>query len=237
MEYSITWNPTYAETVWVLISAAFCFALYFFVSQSKAIENFLKKKGYKESSDLVYSRRLIGVFFLGIVPFFLVLIGFEKEIWEYGVQLPSPSSSLLWIPGIAAIIIPLSWFGSQKEDNLSMYPQVRNAVWSSKTVFFSALTWIAYLIAYEYLFRGFLLFGCAGTLGVWPAIAINVAFYSLAHIPKGPKEAFGAIPLGFVLCLLTLQTGSILIATAIHIVMALSNDWFSLYHHPDIRLE
>ena len=44
---------------------------------------------------------------------------------------------------------------------------------------------------------------------MWPAIAINIALYSATHILKGLDETIGAIPLGFVLCLLTISSGTI----------------------------
>ncbi|MFN8134788.1 MAG: CPBP family intramembrane glutamic endopeptidase [Bacteroidales bacterium] len=62
-------------------------------------------------------------------------------------------------------------------------------------------------------------------MDLWPAIALNTAIYMLVHIPKGIKETLGAIPLGVLLCYLTVQTGSIWIAVMVHIVMALSNEW------------
>ena len=65
------------------------------------------------------------------------------------------------------------------------------------------LGWAIYLFGYEFLFRGILLFPLAETVGVWPAIAVNIALYSATHIPKGLDETLGAIPLGLVLCWLT----------------------------------
>ena len=73
-------------------------------------------------------------------------------------------------------------------------------------------------------------------MGEWQAIALNCALYSFAHFYKGPGESFGSIPVGLILCYLTLLTGNIWMAVLIHCVMALSNEWFSLYFHPEMRL-
>ena len=80
------------------------------------------------------------------------------------------------------------------------------------------------------------LFVSVAYLGVWPAIILNVAIYALVHVPKGIKEAVGAIPLGILLCIITLQTGSIIVALAVHIIMALGNEWFSLKAHPGMKI-
>jgi membrane protease YdiL (CAAX protease family) len=98
----------------------------------------------------------------------------------------------------------------------------------------NALGWTLYLIGYEFLFRGILLFPLVSEIGVWPAIAINTAMYSATHIPKGLNEAVGAVPLGIVLCLLTLMTGTLWIAIVVHIVMAWANSFSSVFHHPDM---
>jgi membrane protease YdiL (CAAX protease family) len=86
------------------------------------------------------------------------------------------------------------------------------------------------------MFRGVLLFACERAMGVELAITINVAIYAFFHIHKGLREAIGAIPLGVVLCLLTLKTGTIWISFFVHVVLSLSNEWFSLKYHPKIRV-
>ena len=99
----------------------------------------------------------------------------------------------------------------------------------------NALGWTIYLFGYEILFRGILLFPLVTEFGVWQAIAVNVALYSATHIPKGLDETIGAIPLGIVLSLLTLQTGTIWIAFLVHVTMALTNSFTALKHHPEMK--
>ena len=72
-----------------------------------------------------------------------------------------------------------------------------------------------YMFAYEFMFRGFLLFACLVAMPALFAVAINVALYALAHAPKCPREALGSIPLGVVLCLSAIETGAIWAATAL----------------------
>jgi membrane protease YdiL (CAAX protease family) len=51
------------------------------------------------------------------------------------------------------------------------------------------------------------------------------------------KETLGAIPLGLLLSYLTLESNSILIALVVHIIMALSNEWFSIRSNPEIKVK
>jgi membrane protease YdiL (CAAX protease family) len=173
----------------------------------------------------IFFQRLTGVFIFGILPasgiiyftdFKFIFLSFTKE-------------SLLWAFLVSCFIIPLNYFNSKKSGNLAVYPQIRQAAWPAGLLIASAVSWIAYLFAYEMLFRGFLLFSSLEIMGYWPAILLNTGIYSLVHYPKGLKETIGAVPFGIILCILSVKTGSFLTAFLVHSVLALSNEWFSLY--------
>lgn len=100
----------------------------------------------------------------------------------------------------------------------------------------NAFTWIAYLFGYELMFRGLLLFTTVEFMGAWPAIILNTALYALVHVPKNLEETIGAIPLGLLLCLITLSTGTFWVAFGVHTCLALSNFFFSLKNHPEMRV-
>ena len=135
----------------------------------------------------------------------------------------------------ADIVIPLAAYSAKKEKNLVNYPQIRAKVWTKKTFRLNLIGWAVYLVGYELLFRGILLFPLVEAYGIWLAIAVNVALYSATHIPKGLDETLGAAPLGFVLCLLTLMSGNIWISVLVHIGMAWTNSLTALKHHPAIH--
>ena len=185
----------------------------------------------------VYLQRIMGMFFYGIVPLVMVLILLQGNLRDYGTVLTDPLETLLWGILFAAIIIPLTLYNAKSPSNLAAYPQIRSKKWTLSTLLSSGLTWVGYLLCYEFLFRGFLLFACQREFGTIPAIVINMLIYSMAHIPKGKLETVGAIPLGFVLCVLTIVTESIWFAFLAHVIMALTNEWISLYHNKDIKLE
>lgn len=98
-------------------------------------------------------------------------------------------------------------------------------------------SWVIYLIGYEFLFRGVLLFPLYEKFGFWPSIVINVSLYSTTHIPKGLTETIGAIPLGFILCILTIQTESVLIAVVVHVLMAWSNSLSAIINNPQFQIK
>ncbi|MBK8807661.1 MAG: CPBP family intramembrane metalloprotease [Bacteroidales bacterium] len=225
--------------VLALISVTVGYLGYWFISQSPKL---LKKKQSQYTEDeystkKIITQRYIGVLFLGIIPAIICFGFLSSNLDFYGLNLKNLRVSALWILGLSALIVPMTILSAKKPANMDMYPQIRAKVWSKGLVAKSALTWIAYLLAYEFLFRGILLFPFVETMGFWPAIVMNCAIYAFAHLPKGITESVGAIPLGLVLCIITLATESILVAFVVHVVMALTNEWRTLYLHKDMKIQ
>jgi membrane protease YdiL (CAAX protease family) len=175
---------------------------------------------------------------MGVVPTILCLAFIpEISLSQLGLSVIPETTlfTVVWTVGLCALTIPLAFFSAKNPKNFVNYPQIRTKVWSKKTLFLSLLGWAIYLFGYEFLFRGVLFVPLVEPLGLWPAIAINVALYSATHIPKGLDETIGAIPLGIVLCLLTLASGTIWIAFIVHLSMAWTNNLVSLKYNPDIN--
>ena len=182
--------------------------------------------------------KYLGLFTMGIVPATIALILMPQyALADYGITYNSDTtmSSLVAILFLAALTMPLAFLSAKKPSHQANYPQIREKNWTRSLVLKNSLGWSAYLLGYEFLFRGILLFPLVDALGVWPAVAINTAMYSATHIPKGLDETIGAAFLGVVLCLITLMTGTLWVAIVVHITMALTNSFSSIYHNPEMK--
>jgi len=176
-------------------------------------------------------QRLSGVVFFGIVPVMVIILLLDQSPDAYGVKVPS-GKTFLFALLFGLVVLPVNYFSTRSPGILAMYPQIREKTWSVKLIIISSLTWILYLTAYEFLFRGFILFVFLNTVGTWAAIAANVVLYSLFHIHKGWKEMLGSLPFGLVACYFTIVTGDIWFAVILHCILALTNEWFALYRNP-----
>jgi len=233
-----SWNNTFLEPILVFALVTVGFSVYHFVSISdkvkrKYIQRFGAEKG---NTRFLWMTRFLGSMTIGILPAVILLIVTGRSLDDYGIAFKNHAISLAWIGGLACIIIPMNFFNSRKAKNLAFYPNVREKVWTKSMVFTNTFSWVAYLFGYELMFRGLLLFGTVTLLGEWPAIILNAAIYALVHVPKNLEETIGAIPLGIILCLITLTTGTIWVAFFVHITLALSNFFFSLKHHPEMKV-
>lgn len=233
-------HPPQSEELIVIIPillATLGYLAYWYISFSPVIlKRIYKKNGILlDAAKKILFQRLIGILFLGIVPTFIILKFLPFSLQNLGVSFSFNFSTLLWILSLSGISILLSYLGRNSPENLENYPQICIPDWDIGLIILNIVSWAGFLLAYEFLFRGILLFTLVETLGIWTSIAINTSLYALVHFPKGPRETLGAIPLGIVLCIATLSTGTIWTAFLVHLLMALSNDYFSIKSHPNYR--
>jgi membrane protease YdiL (CAAX protease family) len=232
-----SFHPDDLIPVMVILTTVLAYLAYWYLSQAKFILKIIEERSTQKSYLLkkVLWQRLSGVFFLGILPGSVLLIFLPFTLKELGLFYQISNETILLTIILIVIVVIINSFAASNPENLKNYPQIRIPGWNLSIVFINMISWSLYLMAYEFLFRGILLFGLIKPFGIWPAIAINVALYSLVHFPKGIRETLGAIPLGFVLSILTVQTGTIWIAIIVHIGMALSNDYFSFKANPEFK--
>ena len=231
------WQPDFLPSAISIMTLTVCFVFFWFLSESEKIHQQIGASRSKEAASVakVVYQKMMGVLLLGIIPIAIALLFLPYSVIEYGLGFQNTGMSMLWISGIAAIVLPLNIRAARRPNNLDYYPMMRAENWNLRLVLLNAAATTAYLFSYELLFRGILLTACVATLGVWPAIAVNVALYSTTHLPKGPAETIGAIPFGVLMCYITLTTGTIWVAVVAHIILSLSNDYLSVYYNPNMR--
>ncbi len=234
---SFNWNPDSLPSVVSIMMLTVCFVAFWFLSESENIHQQIGARRDRIAATIakVIYQKSLGALLLGIIPFLVAVAFLPYSITEYGLGFQNTGTSMAWICGIAALVIPLNIRAAQRPDNLDYYPMMRAEKWTWRLVLLNTIATITYLFSYELLFRGILLTACVTTLGVWPGIAINIALYSTTHLPKGPAETIGAIPFGLLMCYITLTTGTIWVAVVAHVILSLSNDYLAVYYNPNMQ--
>jgi membrane protease YdiL (CAAX protease family) len=240
LHVNLSWKEADEYSFLPLMLLTVFFLIYWFTSKSEQVKSFFFRKYEPDKASVLHIafNRVFGFFMLGFIPGIICLIFLKGySLKDYGLTWIRETTlfSVVWITGLSLLVFLLSYYSAGKPENLAQYPQIRAKIWTRDTVLVNAFSWALYLLGYEFMFRGILLFPVADHIGIWPAIALNTALYSATHIPKGFTEALGAIPLGLVLCLLTLASGTIWIAFFVHLTMALTNSFASLKFHPDMH--
>jgi membrane protease YdiL (CAAX protease family) len=211
---------------------------YYYLSHSALMKRFFSRLFSGDNFWLrwVLFQKATGFIFMAFFPALLYLLFFDGSLTDFGLSLHHLQDNWKWLAFFLIFFILLNSFLARKAGLMEQYPQMRINSWTRSRFILSAFGWILYLLAYEYLFRGLLLFSAYEAFGVWPAIAINVAIYSAVHFPKGMGETLGAIPFGILSCILALSTGTILIPFAAHASLAVSMEYFAIKYNPEMNL-
>jgi membrane protease YdiL (CAAX protease family) len=237
----MTGHPLAYGELGFVIAVSWCaigFTAYYFLSRSKTFVNRIGilVKTFDSQGNQVILQRMLGLIFLGIVSSLIILGIPGMALKDYGLSFSFSALPPWWSFLLIPLILGLGSITAGSSRNLAMYPQIRLKNWTPRPLLISAISWILFLIGYEFLFRGFLLNASLDLMNPLPAFALNVALYALAHAYKGPGETYGSIPVGIVLCYLTLITGNIWCAVILHSIMALSNEWLSIRAHPEMKI-
>ena len=184
---------------------------------------------------LFLARKTTGFLLFGVIPAGALTVFLKEDVSDYGLLWGNMPALWLWVAGISVVLIALNVFNSRNAAIRDLYPELRLSSWKLGTLLLSISGWTLYLAGYEFMFRGLLLFACYKAFGLWPAIIINLALYSVLHLHKGQKEAIAAIPFGAVLCYLSIESGSIFPAIILHIIQAVSCEIACLTRNPQMN--
>jgi membrane protease YdiL (CAAX protease family) len=200
---------------------------YYFLLQSRAFRTGLSndKPLVNEYLQFMWRQRLSGVLLLGIIPGIIVSWQHPDLLQSMGMTNPGFIRHWPWYLSGMLLMFLLSSMGARQADTQARYPELPLREWTGRLFMVNALGWLLYLAAYEFLFRGILLFGTFQSFGYWPAVAINIAIYAFAHVWKGWPETLGSVFFGLIASVATLETGSWWLPFAAHAVTSINTEY------------
>ncbi len=160
-----------------------------------------------------------------VLPVGILTLGFRRRRAEIGLAMGDWRLAL----ALAALYLPLvvagTWVLSDGPDFQARYPHL-DAARGDWTLFllYEAL-FLFYWIGWEYLWRGFVLFGTAPAFGR-AAVFVQMVPFALLHAQKPVAEAYLSILGGVALGALVWRCRSFWIAVPIHAVQMLALDLF-----------
>ena len=135
--------------------------------------------------------------FYYVIPAFVILFVFRDSIWDYGLRLGNWREGILWTLGVGLVIGTFLFFFA-RTPAMQTYYSARAADSASLIIIRSAVE----LFSWEFIWRGFLLFGLARYLGPGPAIFLQAVPFAYMHLGKPELETlstiFGGAGFGFV---------------------------------------
>lgn len=174
-------------------------------------------------------------FFLFFLMFFLIpvlygVIVMKKDLKFFGLGVGNYKSGLIYMLLIPFIILPLIYFASKMPDVRGEYPLARSLISDqSHLIVYELAYFLFYYIAWEFYFRGFLLFGLKDRFGTFNAILIQTISSCLIHIGKPEGEILGSIAVGILFGIIAVKTRSVWYVVILHASIGILTDLFVIY--------
>ncbi len=148
-----------------------------------AYHHFIPSSTYAE---FLFAKAVERTVYYLIVPILIILIAFRQSPAEYGFRLGDWRRGLKWTLIFFAIGLPILYMAARTPAMSGYYAQGARTV--SDVLGTSALD----LFGWEFLFRGFILFGLLRVVGP-SAVILQAVPFAMAHIGKPELETLSTI--------------------------------------------
>lgn len=163
---------------------------------------------------------------LGLIPGAIVALVFRERLADYGVGLGVPSRTLRATVLLVPLFLAAAAAGARDPAILAKFPINPRAGESAGMFALHAATYLLFYLGWEFLFRGFLLFGLRPGIGDVNAVLVQTMASALLHIGSPAAETFGAIPAGVLWGAIALWTRSLLPGLVHHFLLGVALDAF-----------
>jgi hypothetical protein len=163
-----------------------------------------------------------------VIPVLSLVLIFREKPREIGLGLGDWKLATLLAIAYIPFVVVGTWFLSNSPEFQSKYPHFAPAARDWGVFLIYQALFLFYWVGWEYLWRGFMLFGTARVFGVY-AIFIQTIPFALLHLNKPLPESLLSIVGGIALGGLVWRCRSFWIAVPIHFIQMLILDlWCSL---------
>lgn len=146
-----------------------------------------------------------------IIPMAVVLLLFRDRPADYGFQIGNWRVGLMWTVIGCVVMAVILWFVARTPSMQSFYSEKA----PDKPLYLIYITAVD-LFGWEFMWRGFMLFGMAAVLGPGPAIWLQAVPFAFMHLNKPELEALTTIFGGAAFGYIAWQSGSFLYPFLIH---------------------
>lgn len=229
------YDPKELNTYLILLSAPVLLSVYYYFGYSHFyMQTFVKnlvESPLGEFNSRIY--QFVSFFILMfVVPAVFLKPRIGMSFTELGMGLGDKKFGFKLIAIILPILIPVMYFATNAPDIIAEYPLSKTLYQRPDLVFPYELAYILfYYIAWEFYFRGFLLFSLEKKFGGINAILIQTISSCLIHIGKPAGETIGSIIVGVIFGYLALRTRSIWYVLILHVAIGVSTDLYVLFFH------
>jgi hypothetical protein len=212
------------KEVYIFISVAFIIFISFTLTNTSFYFRYI-------GTDILQSRIywLLGDgLTMFLIPVFSIKFVFKKKLSDFGVQIGDVKFGLSTLFIFLIVMLPLVWVVSASESFAETYPQGGRALLHNfPMLVFYEFCVLVYMLGWEFLWRGYMLFGLKQKFGYY-AILIQMIPFFILHKGKPELELFGSIFAGIILGIQAWRSNSFVYCWILHWLIMLSIDSISI---------
>ena len=185
---------------------------------------------YQNNSDVYlyeylywFTTDFITLFILAILIIKFVI---KEDLKDYGLQAGDYKAGLIISAIFLGVMLVIIWFVSATPDFATKYPHLQSTKNSWRDFYIYESGMLLYMIGWEFIWRGFMLFGLKEKFGYY-SVLIQMIPFVILHNGKPIAETFGAIAGGIALGMLAFRTNSIYYCVFSHMGVMFSIDVIS----------
>jgi len=171
------------------------------------------------------------IFFYVVIPIVMIRFVFKEKLSDYGLKWKGAFSFAGFYALAFLLLFPfVVWVSFAPEFQVTypfFVPIDRNEMIPYFLVW--EIFYVAQFFALEFFFRGWMVLGLKKDLGLY-SVFVMVIPYCMIHFTKPMPECIGSIFAGIFLGLMTYRTQSVWMGALLHVAVALSMDFLSLWH-------
>lgn len=180
------------------------------------------EKLYNDLAAFSYWFVLDTILFL-LVPLLIIKSIFNEDIKNYGLILGNQKIGWFFLGISILFFLPVIILVSNSETFVQFFPLMENAKNDILIFLIYEILFIGFIFSWEFIFRGFMLFGLEKRFGIY-SIFIQMIPFVILHNGKPFLETFAAIFGALFLGYLALRTKSIYYGFSIHAFILVSLD-------------
>ncbi len=161
-----------------------------------------------------------------LIPALIIIFYFKKNIRDFGFQKGDYKTGIFYTVIFLGFMIPILWFVSAAPEFAAKYPHLASARTDLNKFIIYEIGIFLYLVSWEFMWRGYMLFGLEEKFGNYTVLIQMIPFVIL-HNGKPALETFGAIFGGIALGILALRTRSVYYCILVHFGVMFSIDFLS----------
>ncbi|MDX1700346.1 MAG: CPBP family intramembrane glutamic endopeptidase [Melioribacteraceae bacterium] len=207
------------KSVVILLSSTFLFVISWYYANPLF---FLETFTFLEPEEFIVQELVAHIYWFlldfilfFLIPLYIVKLSFREDLKSFGITFGNKRAGVFYTIISILIFIPIIYLISNTEDYSKYFPLMQSAKSDLLIFIIYEVVFILFIFSWEFVFRGYMLFGLEKKFGFY-SILIQMIPFVLLHNGKPFLETIasvlGAIFLGY----LALRTRSVIYGFIIH---------------------